>query len=228
LAERLAAFLGTKRLLLVLDNFEQVLPAAPEIAALLAACPWISALVTSRTVLNVTGEHDLRVPPLALPESIAVHAAQLLGVEAIRLFVTRATAARDDFTLTEGNAADVIAICRRVDGLPLALELAAARIAHLPPAALRARLDQQLTLLAGGPQDQPARLRSMRDAIAWSFDLLPAVEQDLFLRLTVFVGGCTLETAEAVCGDNPGIDILTGLASLVCGKRRGQAASRAS
>ena len=215
LRERLAAFLGTKRLLLVLDNFEQVLPAAPEVAALLAACPGLTALVTSRAVLNVAGEHDLRVPPLALPESLTVHAADLHRAEAVRLFVERAAAARDDFALTEGNAADVVAICRRVDGLPLAIELAAARIAHLPPAALRARLDRQLALLTGGPQDQPARLRSMRDAIAWSFDLLPAQEQVVFRRLAVFVGGCTLEAAEAVCSEDLGIDILDGLASLI-------------
>ncbi|MBW3634679.1 MAG: tetratricopeptide repeat protein, partial [Chloroflexi bacterium] len=216
LRERLASFLGTKRLLLVLDNFEQVLPAAPEVAALLGACPGLTALVTSRAVLHVSGEHDVRVLPLVLPDPSRVPSVlEVGGAEAVRLFVERATAARDDFVLTEANAADVVAICHRVDGLPLAIELAAARIAHLPPAALRARLDQQLALLTGGPQDQPARLQNMRNAIAWSFDLLSPEEQALFLRLAVFVGGCTLEAAEAVCNEDLGIDVLDVLASLV-------------
>jgi non-specific serine/threonine protein kinase len=222
LRERLIAFLRAKRLLLVLDNFEQVLPAASDVAALLAACPGLSALVTSRAVLRVSGEHDVRVPPLALPDpSQDPSVADVGKVEAIRLFVNRATAARDDFTLTEANAADIVAICRRVDGLPLALELAAARIAHLPPAALGARLDRQLALLAGGPRDQPVRLQNMRDAIAWSFDLLSPQEQVLFQRLAVFMGGSTLEAAQAI-GAAEGfghadrrIDVLEGLAPLV-------------
>ena len=216
LRERLVALLGTKRLLLALDNFEQLLPAAPVVPELLAACPELTALVTSRAVLNVSGEHDVRVPPLPLPDPSRVPSAvEVGGTEAVRLFVERAKAARDDFVLTEANVADIVAICRRVDGLPLAIELAAARIGHVPAAALRARLDRQLTLLAGGPRDQPARLRSMRDAIAWSFDLLSPEEQSLFPRLAVFVGGGTLEAAEAVCGSDRGSDVLDGLASLV-------------
>jgi predicted ATPase len=151
LRERLAAFLRAKQLLLVLDNFEQVLPAAPVIPDLLATCPGLRVLVTSRAVLRVSGEHNIRVPPLALPAPSRVTlATDVAASEAVRLFVDRAIAARDDFVLTDSNAADVVAICHRVEGLPLAIELAAARMAHLPPAALRARLDQQPALLAGG------------------------------------------------------------------------------
>jgi predicted ATPase/DNA-binding CsgD family transcriptional regulator len=216
LRERLTAFLRAKQLLLVLDNFEQVLPAAPVIPDLLATCPGLRVMVTSRAVLRVSGEHDIRIPPLQLPAPSRVPlATDVAAAEAVRLFVDRAIAARDDFVLTDANAADVVAICHRVDGLPLALELAAARVAHLPPAALRARLDQQPALLAGGPRDQPARLQSMRDAIAWSYNLLPVDEQALFRRLAVFVGGCTPEAAQAVCESDLGVDILEGLASLV-------------
>ena len=213
--ERLAALLGSRRLLLVLDNFEHLLLAAPVVPDLLAACPGLTALVTSRAVLHVSGEHAVRVPPLALPNLSPVLSVATVGsAEAVRLFVERAIAARDDFTLSEANAADVAAICHGLNGLPLALELAAARIAHLPPATLRTRLDRQLALLAGGPRDQPARLRSMRDTVAWSYDLLSPEEQALLRRLTVFVGGCGLEAAETVCQRDLSLDILDGLASL--------------
>lgn len=214
--ERLVGFLQHKHLLLVLDNMEQVFAVAPQIAALLAACPGVTALVTSRTVLHVTGEHDVRVAPLALPDPAGASSMMDIGrADAIHLFVTRAAAARDDFTLNETNATDVVAICRRVEGLPLAIELAAARIAHLTPAALRARLDRQLALLTGGPRDQPARLRSMREAISWSFDLLTPDEQVIFQRMAVCVGGCTLDVTQALCVDHDGVHLLEYLSALV-------------
>ncbi len=225
LRDRLAAFLGTRRLLLVLDNFEQVLPAALEVAGLLAACPALTVLVTSRSVLRVSGERDYPVPPLTLPAPGPGDAPRVVSVvqaeqaDAIRLFVERAQAVRPDFTLTPENVGAVVAICHRLDGLPLAIELAAARIAIFPPMALLARLERRLPLLTEGPRDHPARLRTMRNAIAWSHDLLDPDHQALFRRLAVFVGGFTLDEAEAVtnAGDDQGIAILKGLMALVDG-----------
>ena len=191
-------------MLLVLDNLEQVLDAAPQIAALLAACPALTVLATSRSQLRISGERTVDVPPLGLPEPAAGSTkpplAALASAEAVRLFVERAQAARADFTLTESNAAVVAEICRRLDGLPLALELAAARTRVLPPAALLARLGQRLPLLTGGARDAPARLRTMRDAIEWSYTRLDAGEQALFRRLAAFSGGFTLAAAAAVVG----------------------------
>src|SRR5688500_17263609 len=193
----LQACLGDKALLLVLDNFESVTAAAPVVAELLAACPRLKALVTSRAVLRVSGEHDFPVPPLPLPDLARLPSLEQLAQHgAVRLFVERAAAARSDFALTEANAVAVASICRRLDGLPLAIELAAARVSLLPPAALLARLERRLPLLTGGPRDQPARLQTMRNAIAWSYDLLAPTEQALFRRLAVVAGGCTLEAAE--------------------------------
>jgi predicted ATPase len=201
LAERLVDLLRPRRTLLVLDNFEQLLDAAPQIAALLAACPGLKALITSRAVLHLSGEHDFPVPPLALPPTGARGSVDRVRESAaVRLFLARARAARPDFVLTETNSAAVAAVCRSLDGLPLAIELAAARIAHLPLAALLQRLEQRLPLLTGGPRDQPPRLRSMRDAIAWSHELLSPDEQVLYRRLAVFVGGFVLDAAEAVAG----------------------------
>ncbi len=214
--EGIRAFLQASELLLVLDNFEHVAAAAPLAADLLTTCPRLTVLVTSRAALRVSGEHLVHVRPLALPDhNQPVSADQARKAAAVRLFLDRATAVQDDFSLTEANTADVVAICQRVDGLPLAIELAAARVNHLPPAALRARLDRQLTVLAEGPRDQPARLRSMREAVAWSYDLLEPNEQALFRRLSVFVGSFTLEAAEALCGSDLTDDGLGGLASLV-------------
>ncbi len=139
----------------------------------------------------------------------------MAGSEAVRLFVQRAQAVREDFALTSEHALAVAEICRRLDGLPLAIELAAARAKILPPATLLTRLEKRLPLLTGGPRDAPARQRTMRDAIAWSHDLLSSEERALFRRLAVFVGGCTLEAAEAVAGDDPGLDVLDGISSLV-------------
>jgi predicted ATPase/class 3 adenylate cyclase len=220
---------GSRALLLVLDNCEHLLGAAPLVAGLLAACPALKVLATSRAVLRLSGEHALPVPPLALPEPSdpqgPARTDHLTECEAVRLFLDRARAARADFTLTQANAPAVAAICRRLDGLPLALELAAARVRLLPPRALLARLEHRLPLLTGGARDLPARLQTMRDAIAWSYDLLPAGEQTLFRRLGAFAGGCSLEAAEAVCatGDGGGAggtgdvatDALDGLAALV-------------
>lgn len=197
--------LRARRVLLVLDNFEHVLEAGPLVARLLTACPDLVVLVTSRAVLRVSGEHDIAVQPLSLPGRSAqeanggLHGMALVGAsEAARLFVTRAEAARSDFTLTEENALLVAEVCRRLDGLPLAIELAAARVSHLPLPALLQRLEPRLPLLIGGARDAPTRLQTMRDAIAWSYGLLPATEQALFQRLAVFVGGFTLDGAEAV------------------------------
>ncbi len=201
LADRLAAALRDRQFLLVLDNVEHVLPAGTFIIDLLAACSDLTVLATSRTLLRISGEHRFPVPPLALPElGTAATAAGVGDAEAVRLFVHRAQAAQPDFALTDENAGAVGEICRRLDGLPLAIELAAARIPMLPPRALLTRLEPRLGLLTGGPRDAPARLRTMRDAITWSHDLLPPDERFVFRRLAVFTGGCTTEAAESVCG----------------------------
>jgi non-specific serine/threonine protein kinase len=217
LADRLAAALRGGRRLLVLDNLEHLLAAAPDLAALLAGCPRLTLLATSRALLRVSGERGYPVPPLALPDPAEpAPPAEVAAAAAVRLFVVRAQAAAPSLRLTEGNAQAVAEICRRLDGLPLAIELAAARSNLLSPRALLARLDGRLPLLTGGPRDQPARLRDMRAAIAWSHDLLTDEERVLFRRLAVFVGGCTLDAADAVChtGGEVGTDVLAGLASL--------------
>lgn len=201
LLQRLTAYLATREGLLVLDNFEQVAAAAPLLPQLLGACPRLKILVTSRVVLRVSGEHAFPIPPLALPDPMGVPSVgQTAGSAAVRLFIARAQAAKPDFTLVEANAGAIGAICHRLDGLPLAIELAAARVTLLSPAALLDRLQKRLSLLAGGARDQPARLQTMRNAIAWSYDLLDPTQQALFRHLAVFVGGCALEAAKAVCG----------------------------
>ena len=195
----LAAYLRQRRVPLVLDNAEHLLDAAPDVAALLAACPALAVVVTSRAALRLRGEHEYPVQPLGVPDLSRVPAAEdIVATAAVRLFVERAQAASPTFALTGANAAAVAAICRRLDGLPLALELAAPWIKLLPPTSLLARLDRALPLLTGGARDLPARQQTMRDTIAWSHDLLDADEQRLFRRLSVFVGGFTLEAAEAV------------------------------
>jgi non-specific serine/threonine protein kinase len=197
LTQRLTTALRDKHLLLVLDNFEQVLAASPVLASLLGACRRLTALVTSREALRIRHERVFSVEPLPLPADQASHI-DLSGNDAVRLFCERAGVVSPDFVLTEANAWPVAAICRRLDGLPLAIELAAARVAIFSPNALLNRLDRRLPLLTGGARDVPARLQTMRDAIAWSHDLLSAEEQALFRRLAVFVGGFTLEAAEVV------------------------------
>jgi predicted ATPase/class 3 adenylate cyclase len=207
--ESLKDALRERQVLLVLDNFEQVLGAAPLVVELLAACPGLKLLVTSRAVLHVRGEREFPVPPLPLPADQGPGApsaapgdgdvlARASASPAVQLFVERALDVRPDFALTPENAAAVAAICARLDGLPLAIELAAARIKLLTPQLLLARLDRRLELLTGGARDLPARQQTLRGAIAWSYDLLVPAERTLFRRLAVFAGGCTLESAEVV------------------------------
>lgn len=218
LMESVCAALHDQRLLIVLDNFEQVVAAAPDVADLLAACPGVKALITSRAALRLRGEHEVAVPPLSLPNPRRLPDLAALGAyEAIRLFVARAKEIRPDFALTEENARAVAEICARLDGLPLAIELAAARTRLLPPAALLARLEQSLTVLTGGARDLPTRQRTLRDTIACSYDLLTPAEQRLARRLAVFAGGWTLEAAGAVCyaEDERARDVLDDMESLV-------------
>src|SRR5687768_17356092 len=203
LLEQLASYLKDKTTLLVLDNFEQVLSAAPPLGDLLSRLPQLKLLVTSRELLNLYGEHNFPVPPLSLPtndELLTPHSSLLSDYEAVRLFVERATAARPDFTLDDTNARDVAAICVSLDGLPLAIELAAAHIRTMPPRAIAERLGQRLRLLVGGPQDLPSRQQALSAALDWSYDLLDSDERDLFRRLSVFSGGGTLAAIEIVCG----------------------------
>jgi predicted ATPase len=196
--------LASTELLLVLDNVEHLLAAGPDLALLLAFCPALTLLVTSRAALRVSGEHEFAAPPLPLPVEIGTWTfEQIAASDAVRLFVERAEAVQAGFRLTPANAWDVAEICRRLDGLPLAIELAAARVKVLPPRALLARLERRLPLLTGGPRDAPARLRTMRDAVGWSYDLLDADEQRVFRQLAVFVGGFTLDAAIDIAGDGP-------------------------
>ena len=204
LEDRLQELLTGKRLLLVLDNFEQVITAAPLLSDLLTACPGLKLVVTSRMRLRLSGEREYPVPPLPVcdPTKDALGGARSQA-EAVQLFADRARAVDPDFAVSAENAAAVAEICRRLDGLPLAIELAAARVKVLPPAALLARLEQRLPLLTGGARDLPLRQQTMRDTIAWSYDHMAPAEQALFRRLAVFVGGFDLEGAEAV-GGGPG------------------------
>jgi predicted ATPase/DNA-binding CsgD family transcriptional regulator len=201
LTERLVEFLRNRHHLLVLDNFEHLLNAAPLLAEVLGACPQLTLLVTSRARLRLSDEHDYPVSPLALPAATGRPAlADIVFAPAVRLFILRSQAANPKFTLSDANAETIAAICARLDGLPLAIELAAARINHLPLTAMLAHMEASLPLLTGGPRDLPARLRTMRNAIDWSYDLLSPEEQRLFRYLTIFRGGFTLKAAEAVAG----------------------------
>jgi predicted ATPase len=214
--EALVTYLRDKRMLLVLDNFEHLLSAAPLVTDLLGAGRSLSVLVTSRVRLRLSGEREVLVPPLALPSAVSAPGRDHLArVPAIQLFVARAQDVKADFALTDENASAVAAICERLDGLPLALELAAARIKILSPVALLARFDRRLPLLTGGPRDLPDRQQTLRNTIAWSHDLLGEQERALFRRLGVFAGGWTLEAAEAVANRDGAVDVLEGLASLV-------------
>ena len=219
--EHLKAFLHDKHLLLLLDNFEQVHTAAPLLVELLQACPELKLLVTSRLRLRVSGEYVFPVHPLAVPDPKQLaEDERLLEYAAVALFLQRAQAIKPDFLLTAGNARTIAEICLHLDGLPLALELAAARIRLLSPQALLARLSHRLQVLTGGVQDAPVRQQTLRNTLAWSYGLLTAQEQRLFRWLSVFVGGCTLEAAEAVC-QSPQEDgehsssVLEGIASLL-------------
>ena len=204
--------------LFLLDSFEHLIRAAPAVAELLAACPNLRILVTSRAALHLYGEHEFPVPPLAVPNLGAIPSVETLSqYPAVTLFVQTAVAAKPNFELDPQNAPAVIEICARLDGLPLAIELAAAWVKVLSLASLRTRLASRFQLLTGGARDLPQRQQTLRAAIDWSHELLSAAEQRLFRRLSVFVGGCTLEGAEAVCdakGDLD-LDLLDGMASMV-------------
>lgn len=199
LLEVLKASLRAKQLLLVLDNFEQIVSAAEHVTSLLLACSEMKILVTSRAVLHVQAEHEFAVTPLELPDPKRLPEPDLLTqYEAVALFIERAQAVKLDFQVTSTNARAVAEICVRLDGLPLAIELAAARIKLLPPQALLARLGQRLAVLTGGASDVPARHQTLHNTISWSYDLLTTKEQALFRLLSVFVGGCTLEALETI------------------------------
>ncbi|MFN8472678.1 MAG: tetratricopeptide repeat protein [Anaerolineae bacterium] len=226
LADLVVGWLRDKNLLLVLDNFEQVLDAAPLIADLLARCAYLKVLVTSRALLHLHGEQQYLVLPLALPPLLLNSQAELdeeiqvMNYPAAQLFVQRARLVKPEFALSQSNLQAIAEICHRLDGLPLALELAAARVRVLPPVALLQRLIPRLALLTDGPRDLPTRQRTMRAAIDWGYDLLEEEEKQLLRRLAVFVGGFTLEAAAAVAGQegtesSTHISILDGLASLV-------------
>jgi predicted ATPase/DNA-binding CsgD family transcriptional regulator len=203
LIDVLSAHLHDRRLLLVLDNFEQLLAAATVVAELLRACPGLSVLVTSRAPLQIGGEHEFPVPPLALPDAgLPLTPDTIARCASAALFVERAVAITPDFAVTEANAPAIGELCTRLDGLPLAIELAAARVRLLSPEAMLPRLDHALALLTGGRRDVPARQQTLRDTIAWSYDLLTPDEQALFRRLGIFVGGFTLGSGSWVMGDS--------------------------
>jgi predicted ATPase/class 3 adenylate cyclase len=209
--------LQDRQMLLVLDNFEGLLPAAPMVSELVSAAPRVKVLVTSRAALHLYIEHQFPVPPLGLPDSTKIVSLEGLSqYEAVRLFIERARAVKPDFQVTNENAPAVAEICARLDGLPLAIELAAARISILAPQAMLARLQSRLKLLTGGARDLPVRQQTLRGAFEWSYDLLEPGEQILFRRVAVFAGSFSLEAAEAVCGvptELP-IDVLDGVMSL--------------
>jgi predicted ATPase/DNA-binding CsgD family transcriptional regulator len=218
LLELLKAYLREQQLLLLLDNFEQVVAAAPVVTELLVTCPDLKVLVTSRTSLRVRGEREFPVPPLALPDPKHLPAIEALSqYSSVALFVERALALKPDFQLTTANAHAIAEICARLDGLPLAIELAATRIKLLPPQALLARLGSRLQVLTEGARDVPERQQTLRNAIKWSYDLLSTYEQRLFRRLSVFVGGCTLAALEEVCKalSDVATNVLEGVASLI-------------
>ncbi len=215
LLQQLQASLSEKHLLVLVDNFEQVASAAPGLAELVAACPYLKMLVTSRAVLHIRGEHECAVAPLALPDpKRPVDSENVSQYAAVALFVQRAQAIKPDFQITQANAPIIAKICVRLDGLPLAIELAAARVKVLPPQALLARLEHGLQILTSASQDVLPRQQTLRSTLAWSYALLNTQEQRLFRRLCVFVGGCTLEAAETICNDL-GVSVLDGVASLI-------------
>lgn len=218
LIETLQAYLRDKHLLLVLDNVEQVVTAAPVITELLAGAPFLKVLSTSRVALHLSHEHEYAVSPLELPDLLHLPPVEVLAeCPAVALFLARARAAYTNFVVTAANARAVAAICHRLDGLPLVIELAATRSKVFTPEALLARLDQRLPLLSSGARDLPPRQQTLRSAIAWSYDLLSAAEQHLFDQLGVFVGSWTMEAAEAICAElnSEHVSIVDGLTSLI-------------
>ena len=215
MAEALEQYLRERQQLLLLDNFERLLDAGPPLAQLLGACPHLKVLVTSRVVLRLRGEHRYEVPAMALPPAGYQPPAEVDRYEGIHLFAERARAARSEFEITADNAPAVIELCRKLDGLPLAIELAAARVGLLPPEAMLARLGNRLALLTGGARDLPDRQQTLRATLDWSYDLLDAEERSLFARLAVFVGGWTLDAAEAVCDIGDEAEVLRHTSALV-------------
>jgi predicted ATPase/class 3 adenylate cyclase len=217
-ATALKAWLHDRRLLLVLDNFEQIVAAAPIVAALVAAAPDVRILVTSRAPLRIYGEQEYPVPPLRLPDLAHLPSSEQLGqYEAVALFIARARSIRPDFAITDANAPAVAELCARLDGLPLALELAAARVKLLSPDAILRRMSARLDVLSAGSVNLPARQRTLRGAIAWSYDLLDEAARRLLERLAVFAGGSDLDAIERVCqvDTDGGVDLLDGLTVLV-------------
>lgn len=212
--DTLKNYLRDRRQLLVLDNFEQIVEGAPLISELLRAAPFVKALVTSREELRIYGEHLYPVPPMSLPREDARTAGALAGIESVQLFIQRAAGVRREFKLNDENAEDVAAICRGLDGLPLALELAAAQLRRFSPAQLRERLGSRLSLLASDFRDVTTRQRTLRGTIDWSYNLLPAEEQALFARLGIFNGGWTLDAAEAIVAGESVADVYDGLERL--------------
>jgi predicted ATPase/DNA-binding CsgD family transcriptional regulator len=216
LLEQLQSFLWSRRLLLLLDNFEHLLPAASLVAHLLAECPLLKVLATSRASLRISGEHEFAISPLDLPAAELADDHQAIATSpAVELFVRRAQTSRPDFRLTPDNAGIVAKICASVDALPLAIELAAVWIKLLSPEELLERLDKPLELLTHGPRDLPARQQELRSTIGWSYQLLDAGQRRLLRGLGVFSGGCSIAQAEAVLGEPPSTSVLDGLASLV-------------
>ena len=212
LADSVATHLAGREMLLVLDNFEHVVDAAPEVAGVLAAAARVRVLATSRVPLHVQGESEVDVGPLPVPAPGA-SLEDVVAAPAVQLFAERAREIRAEFAVTAANAPAVAEICRGLDGLPLAIELAAARTRLLSPEKMLPRIERRLGLLTGGSADLPSRQRTLRDAIGWSYDLLAEREQTLFRRLAVFRGGCTLDAAEALCGDGD-VDVLDALTVL--------------
>ncbi len=213
--ENLKDFLAGKQTLLLFDNFEQIAGAAPAVAEMLAAAPGVKAMATSRIPLQLRGEHEYPVSPLAMPPDGDQSLAETLKFEAITLFRQQARSVMPGFELTEDNLAAVVEICRRLDGLPLAIEIAAARVKMLTPQALLKRLDQSLKLLVGGAKDLPSRQQTLRRTIDWSYELLQPEEQTLFSRLGVFTGGFSLEAAAGVCNKDGAIDVFSGVETLL-------------
>ncbi|MBV9232063.1 MAG: adenylate/guanylate cyclase domain-containing protein [Chloroflexi bacterium] len=215
---QLQAYLQDKHILLLLDNFEQLLLAAPKLVDLLAHCPRLRLLVTSQAALHISGEYEFTVPPLAVPDLTHLPEDENLAqVATVTLFLQRAQAVQPGFQLTKANARTIAEICTRLDGLPLAIELAAARIKLLPPPMLLKRLTHRLGVLTGGMRNLPTRHQTLRNTIQWSYELLSSEEQRLFRWLSVFVGGCTLEAVDAVYNTKAGqvMDVLEGVASLL-------------
>ena len=217
LLERLQEFLGEKCLLLLLDNFEQILSAAPQLVALLVVCPAVKMLVTSRALLHIRGEYEYAVPPLSIPDTKSILDLETLAQNAaVQLFMQRASAIKPGFQLDQNNARIIRDICVRLEGIPLAIELAAAQSKLLPPRALLARLSHRLQVLTGGARDLPVRQQTLRDTIKWSYELLSPDEQCVFRRLSIFASGCTLEAAEKLCKDaNITTEVFTVISALI-------------